>query len=564
MNFFLTIIRFFCLTGLLVCVNLRLDAQNSTPKSEDYKKWTLEQLLFSIDSGFLDKEIRLDYIEFYLQKAKKENSVKDIVTGYKKKIANLKDYEIKSVYADSLIELAHKLKDKKVLGTAYHYKGSVEIVSKNYESALDYSLKAEEYLKNTDDLYTLNEVKNVIGISYFHLEEYEKAYKLSKETTNYHFKNKKKSYNNKKKYIIHLFGLSKSAYHLQKYDTLQILIQDGYTGIQELKTQHQPLETAYFSLIDGMYHHNLKNYPKSDSLLQVAIPEIKASPDFANEHLAYLFLGKNLWEQNKKEQALGYFAKTDSLYQTKKFINAELAEAYKYIIDYYKEQKNTEKQLYYTNVLLQISNELQSKHKNLTDYLHTNLETKELEQSKAKLENQIGEYKKWSKGIYAVIVFLVVTFLFLLIRHKKTKQKQVAQPQTKSTPKSVLSTASDDVSNTEQIILKRLERFEQDKGYLDKDITLEKLSKELMTNRTTLSQTLNEHKDGFKKYIKTLRINNAINEINNDPQLKHHNLDILADKFGFITRKAFAVAFKEVTKTPISNFLKPNKQSTNN
>src|SRR5699024_5827260 len=116
------------------------------------------------------------------------------------------------------------------------------------------------------------------------------------KTTKYYTDNKEKSYNNKKKYIIHLFGLGKSAHRLQKYDTLQVIIKDGYKGIQELKTHHQPLETAYFSLLDGMYHYTLQEYSPSDSLLQAALPQIKKNNDFANEHLTYLYLGKNAWK----------------------------------------------------------------------------------------------------------------------------------------------------------------------------------------------------------------------------------------------------------------------------
>src|SRR5690606_2733987 len=162
---------------------------------------------------------------------KRENSISDIVTGYKKKIANLKGYEIKSIYADSLIELAHKLKDKKVLGVAYDYKSYVEYVAKNYENALEYGLQAEKLLEEVNEL---NSVKNSIGSIYYYVEEYPKAYKFFKEATIY-YKDNNDSYNHLKGYVSSLFGLSKSAYHLQKYDTLQILIKEGYTGVKELK-----------------------------------------------------------------------------------------------------------------------------------------------------------------------------------------------------------------------------------------------------------------------------------------------------------------------------------------
>lgn len=567
------ITRFFCITGLIFCINLPLSAQNSAEKSEDYKKWSLEQLLFTIDSGLLDKEFRLEYIEFYLQKAKKEKSDKDIVTGYKKKVANLKDHIAKTIYADSLLDFARQLGDKQVLGIAYDYKSYVEYVAKNYEKALDYGLKAEEYLKDTDDIYTLNEVKTSIGSIYYHLEEYEKAYKLFKESTDYHFNHKKITYNNKKSYIIHLFGLSKSAYRLQKYDTLQILIKEGYKGIKELKAHHQPVETAYFSLVDGMYHHTLQDYQKSDSLLNAALPHIKENNDFANEHLVYLYLGKNAWKSGKKQQALGYFEKIDLLYQNENFINTELSEAYSYIIDYYKEQKNPERQLHYTNILLQISNELQKNNKQLTTYLHTNLDTKKLEESKAQLEKEISQNKAWSKVIYAIIAVLIILIIGLFTRYRKSKQlrdkyellveqrqnlSEQEAPAPAENPKQ--EKAAVEIPDTAQIILEKLATFENNKGFLQK-ITLEDLSEELLTNRTTLSQVLNEHKGGFKDYIKKLRIDYAVKEISSKPQLQELKLDVLAEEFGFGSAKSFSIAFKEVTDISVSDFIRLSRQN---
>lgn len=547
--------------GFMFFINLPSLAQNLPEKNEDYKKWSLEQLLFSIDSGLLDEETRLEYIEFYLQKAKKENSTDEIVIGYKKKVANLKDYDVKTIYADSLIDLAHHLNDKKVLGVAYDYKSYVEYVAKNYKNALKYGLEAENFLKATNDLYSLNSVKNSIGSIYYHLEEYPKAYKFFTETTTYYKEKSDRSYNDKRSYINNLFGLSKSAYHLQKYDTLQVIIKDGYKGIQELKTHHQPLETAYFSLLDGMYHYTLQEYSPSDSLLQAALPQIKKNSDFANEHLTYLYLGKNAWKTGKKEQALGYFKKVDSLYQNKDFINSELSEAYTYLVNYYKEEDDTEKQLAYTSTLLDISHQLQTQNKDLSDYLHKNMEAKKLEASKAQLEKEIKNNQLWRKGLYGVSGVLVVLVIIGLVYGNKKPKEQISniseQPVNKPVAEDKIIAPK--ILSTEEILLEKLAKFEAEKGFLQK-ITLRDLAYNLSTNRTTLSQVLNEHKGGFKVYLKKLRIDYAVTEIEQDPKLKELNFDALAEEFGFGSGKSFSAAFKEITDTNLMDFIRLNKQ----
>ncbi len=573
---FLKYVHFFCFLVVVFSSCTLLFAQNSAKKSEDYKKWSLEQLLFTIDSGLLDKETtRLDYIEFYLQKAKIEKSDKDIITAYEKKIANLESYDIKTAYADSLLAFAYKLNDNKVLGTAYNAKGYVESTENNYIKSLNYLLKAEEYLKNTDDLYTLNKIKSAIAYNYYRIEKYQKSYKLYKEAIDFYFKDKEITYNSKKRYVINLYGLSKSAYRLQKYDTLPLLIKEGYSGIKELKVHHQPLEKAYFSFIDGMYHHQLQEYQKSDSLLQVALLPIKENSDFANEHLVSLFLGKNLWEQGKKEQALEHFLKIDTLYQNKDFTNNELNEAYSYIIDYYKEQKNPEQQLHYTNVLLQISGELQTKDKNLTNYLHTNLDTKRLKESKAVLEKEINHNKSWNKIIYAIVAVLVVLLIGLFFIYKKSKKElqnkydrlikndslDSVQNEPESTPIIDIHPQKE-ISDTAQIILSRLSTFEQNKAFLQK-ITLEGLAEQFLTNRSTLSNVINEHKEtNFSNYINKLRVDEAVHQIKNNPQLQKLSLDALADEFGFGCAKSFSLTFRKITEISITGFLRLSRQQT--
>lgn len=547
--------------GLMLGGYMSLYAQNLPEKSEDYKKWSLEQLLFTIDSGLLDRETRLEYIEFYLQKAKKENAVKDVVVGYKKKITNLENQEIIAVYADSLISFAKQINDKQIIGIAYENKSYVEYVAKNYENALDFGLKAEKLLEEVEDFYRLNKIRSYIGAIYYHLEEYQKAYKFYNEVKKYYKYRYDDSYNNLRGYINSLYGLGKSAYQLQKYDTLEVLIKEGYVGIRELKTHDQALEIAYFSMLDGMYHHVLQEYHTSDSLLKAALPYIQENNDFANAHLVYLYLGKNAWESNKKKEALGYFEKINELYQEKNFMNSELSEAYTYLIDYYKEQKDTEKQLYYTDQLLQISKELQAKNRNLSNYLHENLDTKRLEASKVRLKNELAGNKKWSKSLYAVIALLVILMAALGLGYRKSKKKfQKKYNQLVEKGLDPEEAATPEILDTDQILLDRLVNFEERKGFLQK-ITLEELAVELMTNRTTLSQLLNEHKGGFKQYLKKLRINYAIRQIQKDPGLRQLNFDALAEEFGFGSGKSLSVAFKEMTDLSLFDFVKMSEKA---
>lgn len=105
-------------------------------------------------------------------------------------------------------------------------------------------------------------------------------------------------------------------------------------------------------------------------------------------------------------------------------------------------------------------------------------------------------------------------------------------------------TASDD-RNTELAL--RLEKFlAEEKPYLWSDINLDEFSKKLNTNRTYLSNLINEkYNMGFYDLIFEYRIRTAI-EYLNDPQHKHLSVEGIGELTGFKSSSTFYRKFKSV------------------
>ncbi|MBB1140392.1 AraC family transcriptional regulator [Myroides sp. WP-1] len=553
-----------------------------TQNNRDYKNWSLQDLLFSINSDLLspaDKEI---YLEYYLQKAKKEQVPEAIIVGYRKKAFLEKDYNQQILYADSLLTYTLTLNDIKAVGTAYNVKSYVAYLNKNYKTALEYGLKAEDYLQKSQDEYNLNKVKGAIGAIYYHLEEYEKSEKTTKEALTYYqskLHDTTNAYNNLRGYITNVFALSKTNFRQQKTDTIQLLLRDGYAAINKLTSKDKTLETAYFDLINGMYNHRLKQYATSDSLLTKSLAPIQTNGDFANEHLAYLYLGKNAWETNQREKALPYFEKIEKLYQETHFANTELSEAFDYLITYYQSKKNLEKELHYTKLLMELSSELHKKNSKLSSFMHIHLDTKKLEASQKKLEYELSRSKSKIKGLYGVVTVLILVVFLGLIYYQKKQQKvqlqykhviqhspqEVVQltehfeePVVNQTP--IITTDVHQPMSTTQVLSKKLDEFEGKKGFLQK-ITQDELARQFGTNRNTLSKFFNEEKNiNFSDYLKQLRIRHAVRELTYNPKLHLLNLTGLAEEFGFGNSKSFSTAFKEITKLSVTDFIKMRQQ----
>lgn len=563
----------FLLITAISCFFTTATAQPNT----DFKQWNLEELLFTINSDVVDPEDKAFYIDYYLQKAKKESASTHIITGYNKKISlHNSNYKLATSYADSLLTFALELKDDQTIGNAYNKKRHIEYTQKNYKAALDYGLQAKAYLEKTQDAYTLNKIKSAIGSIYYHLEEYNKAKTTTTQTVTYYkshaHNNNENSYNNLRGYLNNLYGLSKTCFQLQQNDTVSVLLKEGYAAIEKLNTKDKLLEIGYFNLIDGMNHHQLKHYAASDSLLNRALQPIKRNKDYANEHLVYLYWGKNTWETDRKEQAISYFKQIESLYKEKGFINVELSEAFSYLITYYQEQGNLEEELHYTKLLMQVSNALNDNNRALRSYIHTHLDNRELEASIQHIEQKLSKSHSKIGGLYAVIALLLIAggigIVFYLKTKKALKQKYntLIQQQTekevqdKTTPTQPTALSNIELQSTTQILLQKLAVFEEEKGFLQK-VTLQDLARHFSTNRTTLSKLINDEKGmSFSDYLKKLRIDYAVQTLSKDTKLLLLTFDALAEEFGFGNAKSFSTAFKEHTKIPLTDFIKFRKQ----
>ncbi len=107
-----------------------------------------------------------------------------------------------------------------------------------------------------------------------------------------------------------------------------------------------------------------------------------------------------------------------------------------------------------------------------------------------------------------------------------------------------------------EILREGVEKLINEKIYLDKDISLDKMSKILSTNKLYLSKFINnEYHKNFNTFINTYRIKEAQKFIIS-PAYENYTLDAIADLAGFKSRSSFYSIFKSVTGVTPSFFKK--------
>lgn len=543
---------------------------------------TLEKQSFEALGNFLDNHkntdtLYFDYLKAYENKAQKNDDLEKIFYAKSKYIVHGANFNERLRHAQELLKLSIKKQNVKYMGLAYNKLALVYYMERDMEQSLHYELLAEKQLAKTNDLYNLNKSRYGIGSIYYFLGDYEKALSFFTQTASY-YKNQN-SYNDLRGYINSIRYIGRCYFNLHNYLEVENVLKIGFKQKERLKPRHQELNNAYFSLLNGQNLFAQKQYKTSLEQLQKALPVIKNNDDFANEHLAYLYIGKTLWQLNEKEAAVEQFKKVDYLYDEKEYSDLNLLEAYDYLIAYYKTTNNLKTQLFYTEKLLTVSKNLQKQYKGLSNVLHTKYETTKLEASRDHLQKElkIQMYRKYViLGIAAVVIVFLISCLFYYKKKQKTlrqkyelftqqrlfselstthivipeiKQLEKENNQTELAVYSSNKTSKTSLSDKKtQELLQKLNVFEDNQAYLNSKITINSLAKDLNTNSKYLSEVINNCKGmTFTNYLNQLRIKLILTQFDDNKKLRKLTINALAEEFGFSSTRSFSDAFFKVT-----------------
>lgn len=560
------------LVGNLCCVC----AQNKTIDS-------LQQLTYNeLKEKFYTyyQNIKVDKVKiiakYYLQKAKKEKNQLKIADGYV--LVHFNENLPKALeYLDSIEPITKDLKGTIYPSYTYLMKGNLYYKHDHLKLALDNYVLALKYAKEQKD-QKLTEYAN-INIAYLnsYIGENVEAAKIFRYYL-YNGKNMNEYQHNQMR-----VSLIYCYLRINKLDSASVLIKEGKSSSFIDKNEYSVGQYSYFS---GDYNVKQKNYKTAITELSKAYQYFTSVND-TNANYALFSLGKAYDGLNNKEKAVEHFIKLDANIQKTNKTYPELREVYDYLINYYKEQDDKEKQLYYIDRFLKVNKKLDEQFRYLATELPKKYETPKLLEEK---EDIINDLKNEKIIFYASIIALSVTLLllvYLYYKAKKTAQehRKIAQELIhrvekrnlepiaikKETPelpqvvedieieKVISKVVAEDVT---VFILKELETFENKELFLKNGITLATLAKKIKTNTSYLSETINNHKGkNFNSYLNDLRIDYVLERLVKDKKFRLYKLPAIAEEIGYNNVQAFSVAFKKKTGTTPSVYIKEIEKS---
>lgn len=481
-------------------------------------------------------------------------------------------------YLDSAIVAAKKINNLQYLSKSYTYKGNYYYLNGDYSKSLDNYLEARKVSDKNSKNYNL--INFNIGLLKLELENYDEALNLFLNYKDFLEKNNLSGNSN---YVRCLYAL---AYTYSKCKEIATSNQYLKLGFQKNETNKNEKMYSNLLLISGINEFFGGKYTKSLSTLSKVSDIIRRNSfDSQNLALSEYYSGKSLIKLNN-DSFLKKFETVDSIIIKTKDATSELRDVYPILIDHYKNHHNKDKQLYYIERLLAVDSILYKKNNTLSHEINKKYDTPLLLKEKERLIEDLSSKNNklfWLLGIGGILL-IVLSFLYTKNRKKVRLYKKKADLLLTESASQVISIEKPDLDIPEiidsekektkpklsdeklkQLSLK-LQEFEEGSSFLNKNMNLDLLSKELNTNRAYLSRSVNELKGkNFSQYLNELRISYIVEELRTNTQLQKYTISSIADHAGYNNSESFTNAFRKITGTLPSYFIKAlDKNEINN
>lgn len=470
----------------------------------------------------------------------------------------------KPAYLDSMITVSKQVKDFDNVALGYLKKGNYFYFTSDYTKSLENYLQARDFAKKDGVIFSTANFN--IGLLKLDLGNYHEAQKLF---INYKEYLENRNLEKTKDYVSCLYSISYTYSKMNKLDLSDSFVKLGLRKNTEIDSL---INYSNLMLVSGINQYKRKNYLRAVKILKNVSKLMKQnSSKKQNLALSEFYVGMSLYKIDNIK-FLDKFKTVDSIIIKTENADPQLAEFYPILIEHYKKVGDKEKQLYYIEHFLQVDRILNKNSKILAKEINKKYDIPILLKEKENLISDLNSKNSVLFWICGIISFVLIILIFLYFnKSKKTKyyQQKAISLTINSTPIPIkkfnnkqefagelfLKTGidnskkglSEDILNTINL---KIEKFEKNKEFLNKDLSLESLAKEFETNRDYLSKAVNELKGkSFSQYTNELRIGFLVEELKTNSNLQKLTIAGIAGEIGFSNSESFNNSFKKITGT---------------
>lgn len=282
----------------------------------------------------------------------------------------------------------------------------------------------------------------------------------------------------------------------------------------------------------------------------------------------YEGLGKVFLKKRDYKSALTYFNNAWNIAQESSFFDLKL-QVGRSLLHYYKETGSDKEYIVFAETYLKLKEDEEYKRNTINNKLVHSMYEKEVLINKQHKRQMY--YAQWGLMILSFsLLFLFFTkgseiskfFLFKL--HIKNRPNALSISKEDHNQEFEEEEEGDKEymsKDMEDFILERIEVFEKQKGFLDKDISLSVLAGQFGCNHRYLSHVVNKYKQKeFTSYINELRIKYIVQCLYDNSDYLLYKISYLAEQSGFASHSRFTITFKKVLGESPSQFISRLKE----
>lgn len=435
-------------------------------------------------------------------------------------------------------------------------------------NSINEALKAIELAQNNKSYKWLGRLYGFVAAEYSRLELFQEAF--------FYFEKIEKTIPKVSDQYDRVFSSYYYQHLLSSYYYLQKDYHKALECIELAEIQLNKITDKLQSPINYLISHQqnkainyleLKDYKNAQIAYQKAFNYTKESDhfkDFLATGYIYIGLARVEFLLNKDNPSLNILAYYENGLRIANLNNnRELKQnTYYYLSEYFEAIKDIDNYSLYNKSYL---SEKQAIEEFKTVTVNQLLEDQYLHTQKINQKN-----KRYFIIIISVFSFLLVLPLIYYIKMGKNKQKtgfelqendilyKLTTTKLADLPLLFKSTAwrSQSVYAKDKSLIEFLKHFEENKGFLDTDITLESISKKANCSPEELVNILKQYKNiDFKTYISQYRLLEVITLLRTDKKFRAFKIGHLAKITGFNSHSTFTVEFKRIIGVNPSFFI---------
>lgn len=477
-------------------------------------------------------------------------------------------------YAKEALKIAEEHQYQKSAAIIYSNISLMYIKQGDYEKANEYNFKALRVFQEIEDTLQMARGKLSIGLVYIMLKDFDKALQNIEQARDDFIE-----IGDEKGYSISLTNIGLIYIHLKDF---KLALRHFFEAVQidEQNNDSYGISSNYTNI--GEAYYQLGNLEKASQYLNQALGIYQKTGDKSGLASVFLKLSRILADRGELHQAINYCKQSIAIFDqtnepaSKKDALAQLAFIYQKLGNYqlalrtFREATELKDSLFDIDKAAKIS---MIEEKYINERL-TN-ENLNLRFSNDIQQLKIGGQKTLNRTYLIALIILGLAMVIIIIQQRKKNiaykfitrknlEMMKKEQELKNTREKMDMLSQNDrkasmiAPDEKDAIMIRLDKLlDEDKIFTRSDLTIEKLAHRLSTNRTYLSQIINEmYGKSYSNLINEYRVKEAM-KLLSDPEIgARYSIDAIAKDSGFNSISNFNIVFKKFSGVPPSVFIK--------